>query len=66
MGRAVAKITQRHLPILANDQIGADQGPYCARLPATQNPSPSPELDNFCLAWSKIRVSVADASFADH
>jgi hypothetical protein len=50
MGRAVAKITQSHLPICANAQIGADQGPYRARLWVRQNPSRSPELGKLCLA----------------
>jgi hypothetical protein len=62
----VAEITQSHLPIPVTEQIGADQRRYCARSSVRRNPSRSPELDNFCLVWSKIRVSVADASFADH
>jgi hypothetical protein len=66
MGRAVAKITHSHSPIFANQQIGADQGPYFAQSSVRRNLSRSPELGNLCLAWSKIRVSVADASFADH
>jgi hypothetical protein len=66
MGRVVAKITHSHLLIVANQQIGADQGTYFARHSVRRNPSRSPELGNLCLAWSKIRVSVADASFADH
>ncbi len=66
IGRAVAQITLPDLPIFANDEIGADQSHYFRWTHRGRALPECCELAYLCLAWPKIRVTVADASSADH